>query len=75
MRMPSGMGTSCAKAFAALLHVGAAPLIVGRDDLVFEAKFHRQFAGPGLFRHPGVGAALDDETLAMNRLDDAAEPL
>ncbi len=61
-------------AFAALQHIGAPPLIVGGDDLVFEAELHGQFARPGLFRHPGIGPALDDEALAMNGFDDAAEP-
>ena len=73
--MPSGMGTSCVWRYAALLHIGAPPLIVGGDDLVFEAELHRQFAGPGLFCDPGVGAALDHEPLAMNGFDNAAEPL
>ena len=72
--MPSGMLTELRLAIAALLHKCTSPLIVGRDDLIFEAEFHCQFAGPGLFRYPGVGTALDDETLTMNRFDDAAEP-
>ncbi len=69
-----GNGDQLRLAFAALLHIGAPPSIVGGDDLVFEAEFHCQFARPGLFRHPGVGTALDHETLAMNRFDDAAQP-
>ena len=71
MRMPSGMGTSWS--FTALLHIRAPRLIIGSDDLVFETQFHCQFAGPRLFGYPGVGAALDNETLAANRLYDAAE--
>ncbi len=68
-------GDEVSEAFATHLHVGAAPLIVGGDDLVSEAKLYRQLGGPGLFRHPGVRAALDNETLAVNGLYDAAEAL
>ncbi len=73
MRMPSGMGDQLRRANSSLLDIGAPPLIVRWDDLVFEAEFHGQFAGPGFFRHPGIGSALDDESLTMNGFDDAAE--
>ena len=53
--------------------------LIGKESidvavLVFQAKFHCQFARPRLFRHPGVGAAFNDETLTVNGFDDTAQP-
>jgi len=49
----------------------APPTDRSRGYLVFEAELYCQFPGPGFFRHPGVRAALNDEPVAMNGLDDA----
>ena len=39
----------------------------------FEAEFDGEFAGPGFFGDPGVGAALDGEAAFADGFDDAAE--
>ena len=53
--------------------VGSAGGVVGGDELVFEAEFDGEFAGPGLFGDPTVGAAFDGEASLADSFYDAAE--
>ncbi len=53
--------------------VGLAGRILRGEKLVGEAEFDGEFAGPGFFGHPAVGAALYDEAALAYGFDDAAE--
>jgi hypothetical protein len=55
--------------------VGDAAGVVRRDKMLVHAEFAYELAGPGLFGDPAVWAALDDEAVALDGFDGAAEAL